>query len=422
MNILSNRDYGYVPENEFVSKAEKCREMYEIIDFRLSSNTEKNKEQDVVLQENAQTDKLQSEAINKNAEEIASQQKAIAEQHKEIEANEKAIQEQKQAIEENEKAISSLVEGSYISQELSEELSSLLAQVSMLETKINDISKSNIVEVLEITENNYNNLVGDLVFTDVEIKEKTTINSKSITMNGVKTSSNDNRLALKGKDIVINNLNVGGSYDKSKGNAVVTIDNANYITIKDSVISPSEAYNGIEIGLSSVSANIPKNISIDNCVFGEGFTNNIISVYKTANNAIINITNCKFEKISNMLRLSNSTNANGITINITNCVVNEFVQNYNEQGDIDYSYKGLVLLQDYTSKQENVNENNLFGDNKITINISNVTTPDGKIVTPKDFAEILGCGCEKQIAYVYRNAEKKVLEYNASSYPIFNIK
>ena len=197
MNILSNRDYGYVPENEFVSKAEKCREMYEIIDFRLSSNTEKNKEQDVVLQENAQTDKLQSEAINKNAEEIASQQKAIAEQHKEIEANEKAIQEQKQAIEENEKAISSLVEGSYISQELSEELSSLLAQVSMLETKVNDMSKSNIVEVLEITQNNYNNLVDDLVFTDVEIKEKTTINSKSITMNGVKTSSNDNRLALK---------------------------------------------------------------------------------------------------------------------------------------------------------------------------------------------------------------------------------
>lgn len=425
MNILSNRDYGYIPENEFVSKAEKCREVYEIIDFRINSNTEKNEEQDVELKNNAKTDDSQSEAINKNAKDIVSQQQAIA-------ANSKAIEEQKVAIEENGEKIAALIEGDFISKdeadkkyaptEISEELVSLLAQVSMLESKMNDMSKSNVVEVSEITENKYLDLSSDFIFSDVEINDKTTIQGKSITMNGVKTSSNDNRLALKGKDVTINNLNIGGVYNKSQGNAVVTIDNANYITIKDSLISPSEAYNGIEIGLSSVSANIPKNISIDNCVFGEGFTNNAILIYKTASNAVINITNCTFDKIGNVLRLSNSTNASGITVNIANCVVKDFVKNYDEKGEIDYSYQGLILLQDYTSKLENVDENNLFGGGKIKINISNVTTPDGKVVNPTDIAEVLGCSCQKQIAYIYRNADKKVLEYNTENYPIFNIK
>ena len=425
MNILSNRDYGYIPENEFVSKAEKCREVYEIIDFRINSNTEKNEEQDVELKNNAKTDDSQSEAINKNAKDIVSQQQAIA-------ANSKAIEEQKVAIEENGEKIAALIEGNFISKdeadkkyaptEISEELVSLLAQVSMLESKMNDMSKSNVVEVSEITENKYLDLSSDFIFSDVEINDKTTIQGKSITMNGVKTSSNDNRLALKGKDVTINNLKIGGLYNKSQGNAVVTIDNANYITIKDSMISPSEAYNGIEIGLSSVSANIPKNISIDNCVFGEGFTNNAILIYKTASNAVINITNCTFDKIGNVLRLSNSTNASGITVNIANCVVKDFVKNYDEKGEIDYSYQGLILLQDYTSKLENVDENNLFGGGKIKINISNVTTPDGKVVNPTDIAEVLGCSCQKQIAYIYRNADKKVLEYNTENYPIFNIK
>ena len=425
MNILSNRDYGYIPENEFVSKAEKCREVYEIIDFRINSNTEKNEEQDVELKNNAKTDDSQSEAINKNAKDIVSQQQAIA-------ANSKAIEEQKVAIEENGEKIAALIEGNFISKdeadkkyaptEISEELVSLLAQVSMLESKMNDMSKSNVVEVSEITENKYLDLSSDFIFSDVEINDKTTIQGKSITMNGVKTSSNDNRLALKGKDVTINNLNIGGLYNKSQGNAVVTIDNANYITIKDSMISPSEAYNGIEIGLSSVSANIPKNISIDNCVFGEGFTNNAILIYKTASNAVINITNCTFDKIGNVLRLSNSTNASGITVNIANCVVKDFVKNYDEKGEIDYSYQGLILLQDYTSKLENVDENNLFGGGKIKINISNVTTPDGKVVNPTDIAEVLGCSCQKQIAYIYRNTDKKVLEYNTENYPIFTIK
>lgn len=397
MNILSNRDYGYVPENEFISKAEKCREMYEIIDFRINSNSEKNEEQDVALKNNAKIDKSQSEAINKNAKDIAA-----------------------------------LVEGNFISKgeadekyaptEVSEELASLLAQVSMLESKVNDMSKPNILEVTNIEGNKLNDITKDLVVSNVTINEKTTIKGKTVTINGLQTNGDDNRLVLNGNDVSVNKMQVEGTFDKSKGNAVVVVDGANYVTIKDSTINPSNAYNGIEIGLSAIEKNAPKNITIDNCVFGDGFTNNAILVYKTTNNAIINITNCTFEKISNLLRLSNSTNANGVTVNITNCVIKEFVKNYNEKGEIDYSYQGLVLLQDYTSKQENVDENNLFGNEKIKINISNVTTLDGKIVSPKDVAEVLGCGCKKQIAYIYRNADKKVLEYNEQFYPKFNIK
>lgn len=361
MNILNDNNYGYISEDEFISRAEQCREIYETIDFKLSSGAEINNQQDEALKANENVDKAQGEEI----------------------------------------------------EDLQSQLVSLVNTVSMLETKINDMTKNNVQTLTEFPTTS--DITADFEVNGAILLEQNTIKCKTISLNDVKTNGDDNRLNITSNEVSINGMTASGTYTKSKGNAVVVINNAQYVTVKDSIFDTT-GYNGFEIALNAVATKTPKVITFDNCTFGEGMSNNIITLYKSMDNAVINITNCTFKGVGNILRLSNATNARGLVVNFTNCIIEKWLGDSTE-------YRGLVLLQDYTSKTvEAANANNLFGEGKITINFTNITTPDGKLNPVDDLGTILGSKNEKQIAYVYKDAEKFVAPYDSNIYPIVNIK
>lgn len=74
-----------------------------------------------------------------------------------------------------------------------------------------------------------------------------------------------------------------------------------------------------------------------------------------------------------MLRISNMTGATGFTINVENCVVDKW-----ETGE----YSGMILLQEHPEGVKNFSN--------ITINIKNVTGPNGLITPPSSFSDICG--------------------------------
>ena len=207
-------------------------------------------------------------------------------------------------------------------------------------------------------------------------------------------------------DTTINILGgkIAGTYDRAKvGNAILKTDANDSIVIKDTVITPDKAYNCLEVSLSG---NAPKNVLIENVRFEGHFTNNAISVFATKEDAVVTIRNCHFADVSNVLRLSNKTNAK-CTFNIENCTVDKW-----ETRD---EYRGLVICQDYTS----MGKENLF--KKVTINITNVTGPNGKIVA-KPMEEICGTKDENQLVYVYIDGHDSSEPYNEAIYPTINIK
>lgn len=208
-------------------------------------------------------------------------------------------------------------------------------------------------------------------------------------------------------DITIKNIDLDGDYPKEMvGNSLMGLHSDSFITIRDSVIDPETCYNGIEIGLNT---GLAKGILIDNVEFKGVFNNNAINIFGQEDNCVITISNCTFNSVSNVLRLSNRTNEN-VIVNIINCKINNWDTS---------EYAGLVLLQDYTSENEDACiNNNLF--NKITINLHNVTKPNGEKISQEDIDNNCGTGNSNQIIYVY-DKYRGIVPYDVNVYPKINL-
>jgi hypothetical protein len=216
------------------------------------------------------------------------------------------------------------------------------------------------------------------------------------------------RLTVVASDVELKSATIQGDFPKATSNAIMVVNDAEHISVKDTVVDAT-TYNCLEIGTVQV---MPKSVLIENCQFKGTFANNAIIVFGTQDNATININNCYFENVSNILRLSNRTNAKNVVVNITNCVCDKW--------DVS-EYAGAILLQDYVSKTaQEVANNNFFGDGKITINISNLITPNGKLAKPSRLADICGTKTDKQIIYIY-DSVNGVRAYNETIYPNVNI-
>jgi hypothetical protein len=212
---------------------------------------------------------------------------------------------------------------------------------------------------------------------------------------------------VAGDDVVVKHITTSGNLDKSISNAAGSINTNGYVRISDCEINQS-SYNGIEIGLT---ATAPKSVFIDNVNFAGSFANNIISVFDTADGAVINISNCNFEHCSNPLRISNR-NGNKVVINIVNCSFGVW-----DSGE----YSGMIICQDYTSTSATAAaENNLFGPDKVTINIINCTKGGRKIVVD-DVSTVCGTKDDNQLVYVYRD-KGGFVSYSADSYPTLIVK
>lgn len=300
---------------------------------------------------------------------------------------------------------------------LSNTLEALNATVQILQSKVDVLTKTN-TEVVSV-----DGSAGELKDSSKDyivsgsINENAEIVGKSISLKSIKVSDNA-RLKLNAGDVEAKDLNISGSFPKANGNTVISVNNAEFIVFKDMVFDASEVYNGIEIGLASNSV-LPKNILFDNCKFQGEFSNNAILVLGTQDNAIITLSNCYFEKISNALRLSNKSNASGVVVNINNCTV--------DQWETRAPWQGFLICEDYTNKtEEEVNANNLFGDGKITVNFNNLVHA-GLIFTPADPASVCGTKNESQVVMVCQDAVAGpegdyCLSYDAAKFPVVSFK
>lgn len=290
-------------------------------------------------------------------------------------------------------------------------ISTLQSMMQVLEEKVNSLSKIN-TEIVVISEDS-EDLIDDTKDYNISGSVSSTLNitGSSITINNLEVS-NDARLKLIAKDVDSKGMSISGSFPKTNGNTVVSVNNSDYVIFRDLVFNATEVYNGIEIGLNST--NLPKNVIFDNCKFLGNFSNNAILIFGTQNNAVINISNCYFEHVSNCIRLSNKSNST-CTVNITNCKCDHW--------DTDPLWSGMLICQDYTSgSAEDEVTNNLFASSKITINVSNFVTPSGKKLTaPDDMSTICGSGDENQVFYVWSNYSNTTPYGDGSRYPTINI-
>lgn len=286
-------------------------------------------------------------------------------------------------------------------------------RLNALEDSVSSLKKTDIEIVtpqsgqpIQVTQSKDAIISGDIDTTS-DIKAKSvSFNNVSITNNArLKTST------TKSGDVDIKSMKVTGDFPKSDGNAVISINDSGYVTIKDTVVN-ANLYNCIEIGLDGTE--LPSGVLIENCRFEGTFANNAISIFGTKDNAVININNCYFENVSNCIRLSNRTNSK-CTVNISNCKCDHW--------DTNPLWSGMLICQDYTSKSKGECESNdLFSKSKITINISNFTKPDGsKLKSNSNLSSICGTANSNQVFYLWNELENTVPYGDGSRYPTINI-
>ena len=81
-----------------------------------------------------------------------------------------------------------------------------------------------------------------------------------------------------------------------------------------------------------------------------------------------------------------------------------------------------MIFQDYTSKSaEDSKKNNMFGPDKMTVNIVNCTTPNGKLGPVEDLSTVCGTKDANQLFYMYSDKEGEIA-YSADRFPVITIK
>ncbi len=293
-------------------------------------------------------------------------------------------------------------EGNVIS--ISDRLASLEAQiVSLKQTDVAAVTSS--ADLAQADK--------DLIITIAEpITGTTTVEGKSIEVKQLTTSNATTVFKTEG-DVTMKNLTTTGDLPKATANAQIRIVSGDYVRVADSAIDQT-GYNAIEIGLGTGSGpSATKSIVIDNVKFNSALTNNAISIFATEDGSVITISNCTFTKCSNPVRLSNATGGK-VTINLVNCEFTEW--------DSSNDWAGLLIMQDYTSKSvEAILANNLFGPDKVTINVINCTHAGEKIVAPANIADVCGTkNAATQLFYIWSN-EEGFVTYDAERYPVINI-
>ena len=253
----------------------------------------------------------------------------------------------------------------------------------------------------------------DLIITIAEpISGTTTVEGKSIEIKQLTTNNATTVFKTQG-DVTMKNLTTTGDLPKATANAQIRIVSGDYIRITNCAIDQT-GYNAIEIGLGTGSGPMPtKSITIDSVVFNSTLSNNAILIFATEDGSVVTISNCTFKKCSNPVRLSNAKGGK-VTLNLVNCEFTEW--------DSDNLWAGIVIMQDYTSGSiDKIRENNLFGPDKVTINLINCTHAGKKITMPEDIATVCGTNnAATQLFYVWSN-EEGLVAYDADRYPVINI-
>lgn len=257
-----------------------------------------------------------------------------------------------------------------------------------------------------------NLIVSDLTMTSLVGSSWALIGSSVNVSNSTANSVSIATTAING-DVTIDGLTTTGSITKSVSNAAIKVSTNENVVITNSNIGQS-GYNSIEIGLVN---SVSKSVLIKGCDFSGNLSNNAISIFALTDNTVVNIEDCHFASVSNVIRWSNRTNATGIVFNIKNCTWDKLEPNEN--------YRSVFLLQDYTSvNSDAVYSNNRFSADKLIINFLGCTGTDGELISladGEDATERFGTG-DGKLVYLYADKVGKIsYQDHPEIYPIINV-
>lgn len=259
-------------------------------------------------------------------------------------------------------------------------------------------------------------LVGD--GETISMTQSKSFIGKSVKLGNIGLSSESSTksvLNIVANDSELDNLTLSGTWSRSVGgNTMISLNNAQNVTVSDVEVSRTGGYNAVEIGLDGKGT--VKSVVIDGLEISSSLSNNGINIFSFEDNANIVIKNCHFTEVSNPIRISNMTYAKNVNITIQDCTFDKW-----ESGTP--AYAGLILLQDHTSTSTEVfNEKNPFATFNITID--NVTGPYGKIASGQTMEEICASqNAEKQLVYMYVDkATPTLIPYTSDKYPTITIK
>lgn len=237
-------------------------------------------------------------------------------------------------------------------------------------------------------------LVGD--GETISMTQSKSFIGKSVKLGNIGLSSESSTksvLNIVANDSELDNLTLSGTWSRSVGgNTMISLNNAQNVTVSDVEVSRTGGYNAVDIGLDGKGT--VKNVVIDGLKINSSLSNNGINIFSFEDGANITIKNCHFKEVSNPIRISNMTYAKNVNITIKDCTFDKWESN-------TPAYAGLILLQDHTSTStEEFNEKNPFATFNITID--NVTGPYGKITKGDTMENMCGSSiADKQLIYLY---------------------
>lgn len=285
-------------------------------------------------------------------------------------------------------------------------INALLNRINLISKRLEIIeSKSDIKFIDDTTvEAAYINTDKELVVADLtmtsSVDSSWALTGSSVDVSNSTANSVSIATTASNGNVTIDGLTTTGSITQDVSNAAIRVTTNEDVVITNSNIGQS-GYNVIEIGLAAGSA--PKSVLIKDCDFTGTMSNNAISIFALADNAVVNIENCHFASVSNVFRWSNRTNATGVVFNIKNCTWDSLEPKEN--------YRSVFLLQDYTSaNSEAVYTNDLFNSTKLTINFIDCVGTDGELIKLGDnetAADRFGTG-DGKLVYLYADKIGKI--------------
>ena len=285
-------------------------------------------------------------------------------------------------------------------------INSMLNRLNSLSKRIETVENTANIKFIDDTtvdntsiNTDKNLIVADLTMTD-SVNPSWALTGSSVDVSNATANSVSIATTASNGNVTIDGLTTTGSITTDVSNAAINVTTNEDVVITNSNIGQS-GYNVIEIGLAAGSA--PKSVLIKDCDFTGTMSNNAISIFALADNAVVNIENCHFASVSNVFRWSNRTNATGVTFNIKNCTWDSL--------EPSEKYRSVFLLQDYTSADADaVYTNDRFNSTKLTINFIDCVGTDGELIKLGDnetAADRFGTG-DGKLVYLYADKIGKI--------------
>lgn len=315
------------------------------------------------------------------------------------------------------------------------DITSIQAQLNILEQKLNKTLKPSPETTIADSEMpvNINDNEQDIIVKGETVTTATII-AKSIQIKDFKmelppdaTLTNGNAIYLNtNNDVQIKNTNI--EMNKAESSNCVNIQYADSVILKD-INFTGTTYNTLMTGQMPISDKTNwqfiKNMLIDNCNFDETCKHFNIWFAGHQDDAVLTISNCHFKTCEQFLCLSDFANTNNkLTVNIINCTIDNYDHSYLK--NYDYDYAGFIIIESRNQNSyEEFLEKNIYGNNKVIFNITNLTVA-GKKITKDNFN--IANGQENQSIYYFCNKytenNSKCIKYSEQTkhlFPVFNI-